>query len=559
MQKGTKRMPHGGQILVRELETQGVETVYCVPGESYLAALDGLHDSNRIRTIICRQEGGASMMAEAAGKLTGRPGVCFVTRGPGSTNGSIGVHIAQQDSTPLVMFVGLPGRDFEDREAFQEFDFKSFFRAIAKSAEIIPDAARIPEYVSRAFSRALSGRPGPVVLGLPEDMLASLADVEGAKPVHAAQAAPLPADMAALSDLLAKAKRPLAIVGGPGWSAEARSRMEAIAERWRLPVGCAFRCQDYFDGRHPCYAGHVGIGIDPKLAERIKTADLLIVIGERLGEMPTGGYTLLSVPDPAQKLVHVHPQGDEIGRVYRADLAIAASAMPFLEAFAALAPAKACTWGPWSEEIRAEATAFRKPIMTPGLLKMEQVALALEELLPEDAILTNGAGNYTTWFHKHFNYKAWRSQLAPACGAMGYGVPAAIAAKLMYPRRTVVALAGDGCFMMNGQELATAHQYGADIIVLVVNNGMYGTIRMHQEREYPGRVHGTALANPDFAALSRAYGGFGETVTETGQFRAALRRALEARAPALIELQIDPEAITPGRTMTQIRDASLKK
>lgn len=550
---------HGGKILVRELETQGVETVYCVPGESYLAALDGLHDSNRIRTIVCRQEGGATMMAEATGKLTGRPGVAFVTRGPGATNASIGVHIAQQDSTPMVLFVGLPGRDFEDREAFQEFDFRNFFRAIAKSAEVIPDVRRIPEYVSRAFHTALSGRPGPVVLGLPEDVISAEADISGAEPVLPAQAGPRSRDMAQLASHLAGARRPFVIVGGPGWSAEAKARLEAIASAWNLPVGCSFRCQDYFDNRHACYAGHVGIGIDPKLAERITSSDLLIVIGERLGEMPMSGYTLLDVPNPQQLLAHVHPGAGEIGRVYRADVAIAAAPLAFLEAFEALPPPAKPRWTAWCEAAHADYEAFREPIMTPGRLKMEQVILALEEVLPDDAIICNGAGNYNAWLHRYYRFKQWRTQLAPACGAMGFGVPAAIAAKLMHPERTVVALAGDGCFMMNGQELATAHQYGADIIVLVVNNGMYGTIRMHQEREYPGRVHGTTLANPDFAALSRAYGGFGEVVEETADFRAAFRRAMEAGRPALIELRIDPEAITPKLTMTQIREASLAK
>jgi acetolactate synthase-1/2/3 large subunit len=551
-------MRHGGQILVRELETQGVDTVFCVPGESYLAALDGLHDSNRIRTVICRQEGGTAMMAEAHGKLTGKPGVCFVTRGPGATNASIGVHIAMQDSTPMVMFVGLPDAGVVDREAFQEFDLNQVFRALGKGSEIIPSVDRIPEYVSRAFHKAMSGRPGPVIVGLPEDVLAATSDVIGAKPAVVAEPAPGASEMAALAALLARAERPLVIVGGPGWSDDTRRALETAATAHGLPLAASFRCQDYVDNRHPCYVGHIGIGIDPKLAERVRTSDLLIVIGARLGEMTTSGYTLLTIPDPKQPLVHVHPDGDELGRVYRAEVAINATAARFVAALAAL-PAGADRYEAWRRAARADYEATLRPEMTPGAVKLEQVVRAINEMLPEDAILTNGAGNYTGFLHRYFEYKRYRTGLAPTCGAMGYGLPAAIAAKLAHPERTVVALAGDGCFMMNGQELATACQYGANVVVLVVNNGMYGTIRMHQEREYPARVMATTLVNPDFAALARSYGAHGELVEETGQFRPAFRRALEAGKPALIELRTDPEAITPRQTLTAIRQAASRK
>lgn len=548
-------MLHGGQILVGELEAQGVDTVYCVPGESYLAALDGLHDSNAIKTIVCRQEGGAAMMADAYGKLTGRPGICFVTRGPGATNGAIGVHIAQQDSSPMIYFVGLPDREVEDREAFQEFDLRAVFGSLAKWAEVIPDTKRIPEYVSRAFHLAQSGRPGPVVIGLPEDVLSGRAHLAPAKPARPAEAAPTPADMALLSNMLERASRPLVIVGGPGWSRTVKARLEAAAKRLDLPVAAAFRAQDYIDNRHPCYVGHAGIGPDPKLAERIKTADILITIGARLGEMTTGGYTLLDVPNPQQLLVHVHPAGDELGRVYRAELPINASAAAFVAALEKVELLRPGAWASWRREARADYEAFCTPEPTPGGVRMEQVIRTLDDMLPEDAILTNGAGNYTSFLHRYFTYKQYRTQLAPTCGAMGYGLPAAIAAKIMHPERAVVALAGDGCFLMNGQELATAHQYGANVIVLVINNGMYGTIRMHQEKHYPGRVMATSLANPDFAALARSYGGFGEVVEETAAFRGTFTRAFAAGKPALIELRVDPEAITPKATLTQIRNA----
>ena len=551
-------MRHAGRVLIEQLEAQGVDTVFCVPGESYLAALDGLYDSNRIRTVVCRQEGGAAMMADAHARMTGRVGVAFVTRGPGAANASIGIHIAQQDSIPLVLFVGLPGRDVEDREAFQEFDLRAVFGSLAKWAEVVSDPARLPEYVSRAFHIAASARPGPVVLGLPEDMLATSLDVAVVRASRPAESAPVAADMLELAGLLANAARPVVILGGPGWSASIKARFEDLAKKLGLPVACSFRCQDYFDNRHPCYAGHAGIAPDPKLAEAIRSADLLLVIGARLGEMTTSGYALVEAPEPKQKLVHVHPSADELGRVYRAELPICASAGTFVDALSSLAIKRSTGWAERTAGLHAAYQAFCRPEPTPGALKLELVIANLEDMLPDDAIVSNGAGNYAGFLNRYFVYKQFRTQLGPTCGAMGFGLPAAIAAKLTHPERTVVAMAGDGCFMMNGQELATAVQYGANVIVLVANNGMYGTIRMHQEREYPGRVMATSLVNPDFAALARSYGAFGETVTQTEQFRGAFARAVESGTPALLDLKLDPEALTPKMTLAQVRAAAEK-
>jgi acetolactate synthase-1/2/3 large subunit len=548
-------MRHGGKILVEQLEAQGADTVFTVPGESFLAALDGLHDSNRIRTIICRQEGGAAMMAEAYGKVTGKPGVCMVTRGPGAANAMSGLHIAQQDSTPLVTFVGLPEQGTEDRDAFQEIDTKALFSSFVKWAAVIREGERIPEYVSRAFHAAQSGRPGPVVLGLPEDMLAAAVDVPTAKEARVAEPAPSTSDMGLLEATLARAKAPVVIVGGPGWSAEVQGKIEAFAKRFEMPVAAALRFQDYVDNRHPCYVGHAAIGIDPKLQALIRSADVLIVIGARLGEMTTQGYTLLSIPNPSQFLVHVHPSPDELGSVYRADLAIAASARTFAEALERLPTPAAIPWKARRAEARAAYEAFSKPLETPGAVKLEQVVRQVSELLPEDGIVTNGAGNYTGFVHRYFTYKGFKTQLAPTSGSMGYGLPAAIGAKLAHPERPVVAFAGDGCFMMTAQELATAVQYGLPIVTIVCNNGMYGTIRMHQEREYPGRVVATTLVNPDFAAYAKAFGAHGETVERTADFAAAFKRALAQTKPSLIELKLDPEALSVAKTLREIRSA----
>ena len=548
-------MRHGGQILIDQLRIQGCDMTFCVPGESYLAALDGLHEAD-IRTIICRQEGGAAMMAEAYGKMTGRPGVAFVTRGPGATNASIGVHIARQDSTPMILFVGQAAMDMQDREAFQEVDFPAMFGPLAKWAAEIRDVRRIPEYVSRAYHTALAGRPGPVVLSLPEDMLSADADVPDLKPAQSAEAHPGADQMRAVGEALRQARKPLLLVGGSGWSPYVQAQVSDFAERFDLPVTTAFRFQDSIDNRHRCYAGHVALGIDPKLARRVKDTDLLLVVGPRLGEITTGGYTLLDVPNPKPLLIHVHPGAEELGSVYRPDIAIQASLHAFAAGLAGLEAPADPPWREWTRQARADYDAFSEPEETPGDVKLEQVVRTVSETVPDDAIVTNGAGNFAAWVHRYFSYRRFRSQVAPTAGAMGYGLPAAVGAKLAAPERPVICFQGDGCFMMNAQELATAVQHELAIVVIVVNNGMYGTIRMHQERHYPGRVSGTSLRNPDFAAFARSFGATGEVVEKTEDFAAAFERALKAGGPALIELKIDPEALTPRQTLSEIRAAA---
>jgi acetolactate synthase-1/2/3 large subunit len=547
-------MRHGGKILIDQLEIQGATTAFTVPGESFLAALDGLHDSNRIKTIICRQEGGASMMAEAWGKITGEPGVCFVTRGPGAANAMSGLHVARQDSTPMLAFVGMPSSGHEDREAFQEIEIKQLFSSLVKWAAVIRQTERIPEYVSHAIHVARSGRPGPVVLGLPEDMLASDCDAIDAKPARIAESRPGAEDLAVLQERLAKATRPLMIIGGPGWSITAQKAMEAFAERFDLPVAPAFRYQDYFDNRHRCYVGCAGIGLDPKLAAAIKDADLLIVLGARLGEMTTSGYTLIDIPDPKQFLVHIHPSPDELGSVYRPDLPIAATARTFCEALSRLKPPANIAWSGRRAELRAAYEHSLKPISLPGTVKMADVIRTVSEMLPENGILTNGAGNFAAFVHRYFQYKTYRTCLAPTSGSMGYGLPAAIAAKLAHPTRPVVNVQGDGDFLMTGQELATAAQYALPIVTIIANNGMYGTIRAHQEREYPRRIVGTTLVNPDFAAYARSFGAEGYTIEATADFAPAFRAALASSKPSVIELRLDPEALSPRKTLTEIRE-----
>jgi acetolactate synthase I/II/III large subunit len=551
-------MRHGGKILIDQLEAQGASAAFTVPGESFLAALDGLHDSNRIKTVICRQEGGASMMAEAWGKMTGEPGICMVTRGPGAANAMSGLHVAQQDSTPMIMFLGLPGEKHEDREAFQEIETKSLFGSFVKWAAVIRSTERIPEYVSRAFHVAKNGRPGPVVLGLPEDMLSANGNAPDARPARLADPAPSAADAAEFAALLAKAQRPLMIIGGPGWSAKIQKQIEAFADRFDMPVAAAFRFQDYFDNRHRCYAGHAGIGLDAKLADAIRNSDLLIVVGARLGEMTTSGYTLIDIPNPKQTLVHVHPSGNELGSVYRADVPINATAATFADMLDSLAAPASKPWAAQTKVLHDSALATLTPLATPGSVQFAQVVRTVSDMLPEDGIVTNGAGNYAAFVHRYIQYKGYRTCLAPTSGSMGYGLPAAIAAKLAHPTRTVVNFAGDGCFLMTGQEMATAAQYGLDIVTIIANNGMYGTIRAHQERQYPERVVGTTLMNPDFAAYARAFGGHGEKVTATADFKPAFERALASRKPAIIELAIDPEALTPRQTLAQIREAGRK-
>ncbi|WP_373990660.1 thiamine pyrophosphate-binding protein [Duganella sp. BuS-21] len=550
----------GGQILVDALKIHGVDTAFGVPGESYLDVLDALHDS-AIRFIINRQEGGAAFMADAYGKMTGKPGICFVTRGPGATNASIGVHTAFQDSTPMILFIGQVGSDFIDREAFQEIDYRRMYGQMAKWVTQIDRADRIPEYIARAFQIATSGRPGPVVLALPEDMLITKAAVADTRSYQPVQAAPSAAQIDTVRAMLASAKKPLVLIGGGGWNQQACADVQRFAEANHLPVSCAFRFQDLLDNEHPNYVGDVGIGINPKLAARVREADVILAIGPRLGEMTTSGYAIIAAPVPAQRLIHVHADTEELGSVYQAELMIN-SGMPQVAAMlAAMEAVDASAWQGTVAAARADYAAWQEQpaIFKDGKAPLDlwQVVQQIEKLAPHDTIITNGAGNYATWAHRFHSYGAMRTQLAPTSGAMGYSVPAGVAAKIIDPERTVITFAGDGEFMMNGQELATAVQYQAGVIIIVFNNAMFGTIRMHQEREYPGRVSGTTLHNPDFAALSAAYGGIGEVVTRTEEFAPALERALahtrEKNLPALIELRYDGNLITPGATLATIR------
>ena len=533
---------HGGALLVDCLVAQGVERIFCIPGESFLAALDGLYDAN-IDVVVARQEGGAAMMAESMGKLTGRPGVAFVTRGPGATNASAGVHVAFQDSTPMVLFVGQVASDQRDREAFQEVDYRAMFGPLAKWVGEIDRADRIPEYVSHAFHVAQSGRPGPVVLSLPEDMLSGPAVGQAVAAAMLPSGTAADADIAAVVDRLSQAKRPLVIVGGASWDAEAAVALGQFAKTMGLPVGASFRCQDFLDNRHPNYVGDIAIGVNPALAQRVRDADVILALGARLGEMTTSGYTLLTSPQAKQSLIHIHADPSEIGRVYRPDFAVVGQPGPVVKQLAAAA--KTRVGDEWLRAARADYTAWQQPDETPGALKMEQVVAHLNEVLPDDAILTNGAGNYSAWLHRYYRYRGWRTQLAPTSGSMGYGLPAAIAAKLHHPDRDVICMAGDGCFQMVSQEFGTACQYGANVIVIISDNGMYGTIRMHQQRHYPMRPSATTLQNPDFAALARAYGGFGVTVGATAEFGSALAQARESGLPAIIHLKLDPAALSP--------------
>jgi acetolactate synthase-1/2/3 large subunit len=546
----------GGHVLVDALRINGAELSFCVPGESFLDVLDAFYHCEGMRLVTCRHEGGAAVMAEAYGKLTGRPGVCFVTRGPGATNASIGAHTAFQDSTPMILFVGQVGRGFSEREAFQEIDYRRMFGQMTKWVAQIDDARRIPEMIAHAFHLAVSGRPGPIVLALPEDMLAERVAVADTAPYKLVQAHPGAEDLARLRELIAGAERPLMMLGGSGWTKAATLDIRAFAERMNLPVVCAFRRQDLFDHRHPLYAGDAGIGINPALALRIRSADLILAVGPRLGEATTGGYTLIEAPTPRQRLVHVFPGAEELGRVFAAELPIVAGMPHFAAAARELQPVAAPARARWAEEARADYLATASATPSLGALDLAEIVKQLREMLPDDAIVTNGAGNFASWLHRFFTYREFGTQLAPTNGAMGYGVPAAIAAKILHPERSVVAFCGDGDFLMTGQELATAMQQRANVVFLVINNAMYGTIRMHQERRYPGRVVATDLANPDFAAYARAFGAHGEIVQRTADFGPALARALAAGKPALIELRLDPEAITPRTTLRALRAAS---
>jgi acetolactate synthase-1/2/3 large subunit len=542
----------GGHLLADQLVAQGTDVAFCVPGESYLGLLDGLY-GKPLRLITCRHEAGAANMAEAYGKLTGRPGVCMVTRGPGATQASVGVHTALQDSTPMILLVGQVASDQEEREAFQEVDYRRMFGPLAKWVAQIDRVDRIPELVARAYTTACAGRPGPVVLALPEDMLAAEADVGDAPRYHVVQPSPSTGDVDAVRSLLAGAERPFVVAGGGSWTPGASDDLRIFAEANELPVGAAFRRQDVLDNDSPSYAGDVGIGINPALAERVRAADVLLVVGARLGEMTTSGYTLVDVPRPRQSLVHVHPGAEELGRVYQADVPVLAGAEQFAAAVRDLRVEP--RWAEWTSAARSDYETWQQHGPMPGDLDLGACVAHLRETVP-DAIVTNGAGNYTVWAHRFWRFHSYPSQLAPTSGAMGYGVPAAVAAKVVAPDRTVICFSGDGDFLMSGQELATAVQYELPIVILVVDNGMYGTIRMHQERHFPGRVVGTDLVNPDFEALARAFGAYGETVERTDDFAGALDRALAAGRPAVLALRIDPEAINPRTTLTAIREAA---
>ncbi|NUZ05057.1 thiamine pyrophosphate-binding protein [Piscinibacter koreensis] len=550
---------NGGQILIDQLRIHGARRVFSVPGESFLPAIDALHDAREaIQLVTCRQEGAAAHMAEAHGKLTGEPGICFVTRGPGATNASIGVHTARQDSTPMILLVGLVGRHVARREAWQEIDVEAVFGSLAKWAVRIDRIERIPELVARAFQVATSGRGGPVVIGLPEDLLYEEAEVEDAVRYQRVHASPSPSDMQRLRELLATAERPFVLLGGGGWSRAACDAIRSFAAAFDLPVGTAFRRQDLLDNRDVHFAGDVGIGVNPALAERIRGADLIVSVGARMGETTTNDYTLLKVPKPTQTLVHVHPDPNELGSVYQADLMINAGMREFAEAAQRLEPVPTTAWRGWTRAARADYLATLEHGPMPGELNMGDVMAQLRQRLPADTIVTNGAGNYTSWVHRFYQYGGFRTELAPTSGTMGYGTPAAIAAALEHPGRTVVCFAGDGCFQMTPQELATVQQYGLGILFVIVNNGIYGSIRMHQEVHYPGKVYGTDIENPDFPALAAAYGLHGEAVQRTEDFGNALERALHAPGAALLELRIDPEAITPRTTLTALREKALE-
>lgn len=536
----------GGQLIVDRLRANGVDRVFTVPGESFLPVLDALHDTPDIQLVVCRHEGGATMMAEAHAKLTGRPGVCFVTRGPGSANALAGLHVASQDSTPLLVFVGQVPSNFQEREAWQEVDVGALFGPVAKWATDIQDTKRLPEYLNRAFSTALSGRHGPVVMGLPENLLYASVTAPTPVPATPIQAYPAPRDIRALELRLAAAKRPLAVFGGSGWSAEAYDKLHRFVEVHGVPVVTGFRRQDRFDNSHPLYAGDAGLGMNPALAELIDDADLILAVGSRLGDITTRHYQLLTSPRPHQQLIHVHPDAEEPGRVYHPDLAICASVAAFAETVSLRADQ------PYDEQRRAWIEragtvhrGWRRPTELPGPVQLSTIVAKLGERLPANAVVSNGAGNYTLWVHRFYPFRALGSALAPTSGSMGYGLPAAIAAKLADPDRPAVCFAGDGCFLMTCQELATAVQYGANVIIIVINNGSFGSIRMHQDRQYPGHRYGTDLVNPDFLSLARAFGAEAERVEKTEDFEEVFERALRAQRPFLIELPLDPAILKP--------------
>jgi acetolactate synthase-1/2/3 large subunit len=546
----------GGQILVDQLVAQGVEHVFCVPGESYLAVLDAFHDAN-LNVTVCRQEGGATMMADASARLTGRPGIAFVTRGPGATNAMPAIHIAEHDDVPLILFIGQVGREMRERGAFQEMNYRALFGSTTKWATEIDDPARIPEIVSRAFHVAMQGRPGPVVIGLPEDMLTDQAAVEDAARVERIETYPGKPQIEQLQELLSQAKAPVVILGGGGWTPQAVADMRQFAQRFQLPVSTVFRRAMLFDYGHECYIGELGISPNPKLKARIESADLVLIVGDRMAELQSQSYTLFEIPNPRQKLVHVHAAAEELGRVYHPHLGVHATPAAFCAALAELQPPKEIAWADATASHADYIAWTEKPSPSPGSVHIGEIAIYVRDHITADAIITNGAGNFAGWVQRYMRYRSFGTQLAPTSGSMGYGVPAAVGAKRVQPERTVICFAGDGDFLMNGQEFATAVQYDLPIVVVLLDNGMYGTIRMHQERDYPGRISATVLNNPDFAAYARAFGGHGETVERTAGFGPAFERAVKSGKPAIIHTKVDPEAITPTTTLTQIREKAL--
>jgi acetolactate synthase I/II/III large subunit len=541
----------GGQVLVAALERNGADLAFCLPGESYLPVLDALYDSS-IDLVTCRHEPGAANAAEAYGKLTGRPGICLVTRGPGATQAAVGVHTARQDSTPMILLVGHVPRAFQGREAWQELDYVRVFGGIAKDAWHVDSADRMPEHMARAFSTALSGRPGPVVLALPEDVLTEGTDVGDAPAVKVTTPSPADNDLERLVELLASAERPLVVVGEGGWTQQTGEDVLAFCEANELPVACAFRCQDFVDNRSPSYVGVLGVAMDEALAGRLRDADLVIGIGGRLGEVATRRYTLIEPPRPRQRLVHVHPDPSELGFVYETDLPIV-SGLPELAARLRGLEHAPRFWGAWTAEARAdyERSLVHEPMEGP--VDLGEIMAFLRWRLPPDAIQTCGAGNFTVWAHRFAEFTQYGTQLGPRSGSMGYGLPAAVAAKLVHPERIAICFTGDGDFVMSSPELATAVQYELPIVVLLVNNGMYATIRMHQERTFPRRVIGTDLVNPDFPVLARAFGAHGERVERTEDFEAAFERALASGKPAVLELPVDPERISPRVRLSELR------
>lgn len=544
------------RALVDQLIVNGIDHVFCVPGESYLPVLDAFYE-RKMQLTVCRNEGGAAMMADAYGKATGKPGICFVTRGPGAANAFAGVHVAQHDSTPLILFIGQVERSVMERGAFQEADYRAMFGGQTKWTAEIGDASRIIEFVSRAFHTACSGRPGPVVLSLPKDMLDECVPCIRAPRFYAVETSPGAADMGRLAASIEEAKRPIFIVGGTRWDEEAARALQDFAQKFDMPIATSYRRAPLFDALHPCYAGDLGLNANPKLVQRVKNSDLVVLVGGRLGEIPSQGYRLLDIPTPRMTFAHIYPHAEEIGRVYAPDLAIHASPRPFAAALRELRAPAAISWSEQTKAAHDDYLSFSSASTPSADVDLAEVMIWLRDNCGADAIICNGAGNYASWIHRYFRFRRFGTHIAPTSATMGYGLPAAVAMQRLYPDRTVISINGDGDFLMNGQEFATAVQYGLPIIVIVCDNASYGTIRMHQERHFPGRVIATDLRNPDFAAYARAFGGFGATVERTRQFPEAFEAARRSRQPAIIHVKIDPDRITPTATLSGIRRDTL--